>query len=198
MPRNDPIGNVLEYDALGHYRFETGGLIFPAEAAGATLLAFRWTDATRVCVVERIKLQIVQTVGFTAATTMNLQTQVCRAWTVSDSAGAAFTPLGGNGRMRATMGNSLLGDGRIATVAAGLTKGTRTPDTTSLMFFPWLGAASVGVNYASHEWNADAASMHPLVLVQNEGLEVLNGNVAPAAGGAVWGVAIEWAEVNAF
>ena len=200
-------GRPLDHGSLGHYRLGmTTGTIAAALAANAELFQFRWTDATRLCVVQKVILSAGANVAATAAGIVNLDTVVARGWSAAGTGGTAATITGNNQKTRTSMGTTLLGEARCATTAA-LGAGTKTLDSQS------IGNVCVGIGTGaittSHrlqliekvdmmEIDADM-SIHPVVLAQNEGIVIKNGaTIWPAT--MTWGmsVTIVWAEVAAY
>lgn len=200
-------GRPLDHGSLGHYRLAmTSGTIAAALAANGELFQFRWTDATRLCVIQKVLFSAGANVAATAAGIVNIDLTVARSFSVAGTGGTAATLTGNNAKVRTSMGATLLGEARCATTAA-LGAGTKTLDTQA------IGNVCIGIGTgaitASHrlqlvekidllEVDADA-SIHPVVLAQNEGFVVKNGATAwPAA--MTWGFSVQivWAEVTAF
>jgi hypothetical protein len=203
-------GRPIPHGALGHYRIAaTSGTIAAALAAAAQVFYVRWTDATRLMVVTRVKLSFQPLTLFTAATLTDFGFDLFKATSVS--AGGGGTDLGAlvKTRMRTgTMGASLLdtaGLMRISTTAA-LTALT-TLDATAIAqsigdtqrVNPAAATEEQRVNDPTLLFQPDIASgEHPLVLSQNEGLVLRNRTVWPAAGTGVVQVEMSWAEVTAY
>jgi len=198
----------LDYGSLGHYRISMAtGTIGAALAANAELFQFRWTDATRFAVVQKILIGAGANVAATGAALVTLEATIARSWTVAGTGGATATLTANNQKVRTTgMGTTLLGEVRIATTAA-LGAGTKTLDSQG------VGNKTLGIGTGaittSHrldlmektdllEVDADG-SVHPLILAQNEGFVIKNGATAwPAAMTWALGVTVVWAEVTAY
>lgn len=201
----------IDHGALGHYRIQSvTGTLAAALAAGAVVYSFRWGDATRLCVITKIKTRFLPLTPFTAATLTDhtsFDAYIGRSFTAAHTGGTVLTPTGHSAKMRTSMGTSLVADIRIATTAA-LGGGTITVDA-----FPFAQSMRKGnrVNPAAATEEvimptADGMEMefdmgggdHPIVLAQNEGVVIRNRTVWPAAGTGLLTVQIAWAEVTAF
>lgn len=200
-------GRPLDHGALGHYRLSmTTGTIGAALAANGELFQFRWTDATRLAVVQKVLISAGANVAASAAGLVNLDCAIARGFTVAGTGGATATITGNNQKDRTSMGTTLLGEARIATTAA-LGAGTKTLDAQGVgNVFVGIGTGAITVSQRLQlidkidlvEIDADT-SQHPIVLAQNEGIVIKNGATAwPAA--MTWGmsVTIVWAELAAF
>ena len=205
----------IDPGTLGHYRLaSTTGTLAAALAAGTGtaghVFAFRWGDATRLCVITKLKTRFLPLTPFTAATLTDhtsFDAFILRSYSASHTGGTAMTPTGNSAKMRSSMGTSLVTDVRIATTGA-LTSGTHTFDA-----FPFANSIRKGnrVNPAAATEEVVMPSMdgmemdfdmgggdHPLVLAQNEGFVIRNRTVWPAAGTGVLSVMVGWAEVASF
>lgn len=200
-------GRPLDHGSLGHYRLGMStGTIAAALAANGELFQFRWTDATRLCVVQKVLISAGANVAATAAGIVNLDLVIARSWSAAGTGGTAATITGNNQKTRTSMGTTLLGEARCATTAA-LGAGTKTLDSQAVGNV-YLGIGT-GAITASHrlqliekidmvEIDADN-SIHPIVLAQNEGFVIKNGATAfPLS--MTWGmsVTVVWAEVSAY
>lgn len=194
------------WGALGHYRLAaTSGTIAAALAASGQLFTWRWTDATRLCVIQRVKLSFQPLTLFTAATLTDFGFGMFKVTAVS--AGAGGTAITAFPKMRTSMATSLLGatDVRIATTAAltSLTTVDATPLAQSLgdsqRVNPLGGTEEQRVNDPTLLFEPNVGSGHyPLVLGQNEGFIIQNRTVWPAAGTGIVQVEVSWAEVTAY
>lgn len=191
----------IDYGALGHYRVAVNIGLLATQAANGTLFSFRWGDATRLCVVTKIRLGCMQTAAATATIMPNFSVFVARGFSVSDSAGTAVTLTGNNMKKRTSMGTSLVTDIRYSAATAGLTAGTRTLDTQPVLIMPTNQTITTpNPNLYSLEQDYGIGDgNHPLVLAQNEGLIVQGPSVIfGAAGTANLTVEVSWAEVSAY
>ena len=201
-------GRPLDHGSLGHYRLGmTSGTIAAALAANGELFQFRWTDATRLCVVQKVLISAGANVAATAAGLVNLDLVIARSWSAAGTGGTAATITGNNQKNRTTgMGTTLLGEARCASTAA-LGAGTKTLDSQAIgNVFVGVGTGAITTSHRLQlvdkidlmEIDADM-STHPVVLAQNEGLVIKNGaTIWPAA--MTWGfsVTVVWAEVAAY
>lgn len=218
----NPSGNLVESDAtfkalrvtarplevLGQYRISVvTGTIAAALAASAQLFQFKWTDASKLALILRLRARCMPLTPFTAATLTD-HTSV-DAFNVrsfaSGGGGTALTLTGNNAKVRTSMATSLAAI-NVATTAA-LTAAT-TLDTQ-----PFCGSLRKGnrVNPASATEEVVMPSVdgllyepdigsgeYPIVLAQNEGIVIRNRTVWPAAGTAEYLFECDWAEVTAF
>ena len=190
----------LDYGALGHYRVAVTVGLLATQAANGTLFSLRWGDATRLCVVQNIRLQCIQTAAATATIMPSFEVFVARSFSASDTVGTAVTTTGNNMKKRTSMGTSLVTDMRFSAAAAGLTAGTRTLDANALFQMPTNQTITTPnpVVYTAGMDATDGTDM-PVVLAQNEGIIVRGPTVVfGAAGTANLLVDIAWAEVNSF
>lgn len=197
----------LDYGTFGHYRLSMAtGTIGAALAANGELFQFRWTDATRLCVIYKVLISAGANVAATAAGLVELQLFIARAFSAAGTGGATATITGNNQKVRASMGTTLLGEARIATTAA-LGAGTKTLDAQGIgNVFLGIGTGAITVSPTLSLVDKidlleidDGSSYHPVVLAQNEGLIVKNGATAwPASMTWGLGVTIIWAEAAAF
>lgn len=197
----------LDTGSLGHYRLSMAtGTIGAALASGAELFQFRWTDATKLCVIYKVLVSAGANVAASAASINALEMVIARSWSAAGTGGATATLTTTNQRVRTSMGTTLLGEARIATTAA-LGAGTKTLDTQGIgnvLFGIGTGAITTGVNLQLVPKIDlleidDGASFHPVVFAQNEGFVIRNGATAFPAG-LTWGlgVTVIWAEVAAY
>ena len=184
----------------GHYKLAAFSGLTTGMAANATVFAFRWGDATRVCQIERIRVVSAVITGFTAAQEIAIASHVARSWSVSDSGGASITPTTNDAKAKANYPTSLATDVRISSAAA-LTAGTRTLDANPFMVdtgYTLAAAATVQNARLAVEFNANGQQAHPIKLVSNEGI-VIRSPIAQGAVGTVrWGVEVWWTELAAF
>lgn len=190
----------LDYGAFGHYRVAQTVALVVTQAANGTLFSFRWADATRICVINYIRLGFMQTSAATATIFPRFQVFVARSFSTSDSAGTAVTLTGNNLKKRTSMGTTLVTDIRFATVAAGLTAGTRTLDANPIMELAVNSTITTpNPTFYSRELDFTNTGDMPLVLQQNEGFIVRGPTtIFGAAGTADLTVDVSWAEVGSY
>jgi hypothetical protein len=186
-----------DYGAFGMYRAAVTIPLVVTQAANGTLFSFRWGDASRLCAIQDIRLQCIQTAAATATIFPNFEVVQARGFTVSDSAGTAMTLTGNSFKKRTSMGTTLLTDMRASAVAAGLTVGTRTLDAQPVMVLPTQQTITTpNASLYTVDLDLDSGSAHPLVFAQNEGFIVRGPTVVfGAAGTANLIVDVAWAEL---
>lgn len=195
------ISKPQAYGSLGHYQVSTvTGAIAAGMAANGEVFQLRWTDATRLCLIQKIYITGLRSTTAFVAGTIDIKATIARSWTASGTGGTALTLTGDQASLRTSMGTSLVGDARIATTAA-LGAGTKTLDTQDLgMITTHTGAVPAVGNIALPLYEIFECDVtdgeHPVVLAQNEGIVVRA--TVPATG--VWniGVTVKWCEVTAF
>ena len=183
------------------------GAIAAGASANSQLLAFRWSSSTEFAIVQEISCTGMFASTAFAAGAITLKATLARAYTANASGGTALE-FGGdshidNAALRTTMGDSAVGEFRIATTAA-LTAGTQVLEDND--FGQITTHSSGGVGSATPIigsiylptttlFKANfAAGEYPLVLAQNEGFVIR----ATVPGTGVWiaGFTVKWAEVE--
>jgi len=189
-----------DHGAFGQYRLSTTIPLVVTQAANGTLFSFRWGDASRLCVIQDIRLQFMQTAAATATIFPVFSAFVARSFTASDSVGTALTLTGNSFKKRTSMGATLVTDIRKSAVAAGLTAGTRTLDADPMLQLPCTSVITTpAATIFSADLDLDYGTAHPVILAQNEGLIIQGPSIVfGAAGTANLVVDIAWAEVTAF
>lgn len=189
----------------GHYAYGGFTGILPAAlGAGSEIFQFRWTDATRFCVIRKVKISaVVSTTFFAAGVPVQIDLVKATAWTVQGTLGTGITPAALL-KKRTSMASTLVasGDIRIATTAA-LGAGTKTLESLSLSAIAAPGPITASLNgqiippgtilFQNEVGDGD----HPLVLAQNEGF-VIRSVAVPATGTWTAAIEIQWAEVAAY
>lgn len=190
----------LDAGNLGHYRLSTTVALTVSQAANGTLFSFRWGDATRLCSLQFIRLEVQQTAAATATIAPIFEVVQARSFTASDSAGTALTLTGNSFKKRSSMGTTLVTDIRKSAVAAGCTVGTRTLDADPVMVLPSVQTITA-INQTTYNKSLDFTDGHdhPFIFAQNEGFIVRGPTVVfGAAGTANLVVDVGWVEVAAF
>jgi len=182
---------------LGHYRVAKNFANTAAQTG--PLFTWRWGIAATVgyMVPTRISCSGVITTAFTTAQVTDVMATRATAYSVSATAGTAFTPFGNSNKMRANMANSQVTDMRYGAVTAG----TRTLDAAPFAagVLSSGNTALAGVLPQIDLYNAAAyAGAHPLVHTLNEGVEISAATALGAAGVLTYYITVEWAEVVAF
>jgi hypothetical protein len=194
-----------DHGSLGHYSYGGFTGILPAAlAANSEIFQFRWTDATRICLINEVKISAaVSTTFFAAGVPVQIDMVKSTAWSAAGTLGTAISPAALL-KKRTSMGSSLVasGDMRIATTAA-LGAGTKTLETLSLATLAGSGpitASLYGQIFApgSILFRAEAGDgQHPLTLVQNEGFSIRSVAV-PATGTWTAAIQVDWTEVSVY
>lgn len=195
--------------ALGAYQFAgVTGAIAAGAAANSEVFHFRWTDATRLCLVTSVRVTGMRATTAFAVGVIDIKATVARSWTVDGSGGTTLTLTGDNQNLRTSFAAPLMGSAgamRISTTAA-LTAGTKTLDAQDIGFIATHSSGGVGsatpiigsiylptTELLKYDVNSGE---YLLVIAANEGLVVRA--TVPATG--VWnlGIEIKWMEVTAF
>lgn len=195
------------FDGSGGGHFSYGGLtgILPAAlGANSEIFQFRWTDATRFCLIRKVKISAcVSTTFFAAGVPVQIDMVKATAWTVQGTLGTGITPAALL-KKRTSMASTLVasGDMRIATTAA-LGAGTKTLEGVSLSAIVAPGPITASLNGQIIPpgtilfQNEVGDGEHPLVLAQNEGF-VIRSVAVPATGTWTASVEVQWAEVSSY
>jgi hypothetical protein len=166
-------------------------------AAGGALFSLRQLAST-LLVLRRIGVGFICTTAFTTAQRMEFGLVVARAFTASDTGGSAIALTGNNAKMRTSLGTLTSVDCRISTSAA-LGAGTKTLDTVTLaQTAAWIGAIGAGLAPSPNNLLQHDAGDYPLVLAQNEGINIQNLVAMGAVGVGVAYVNGEISEVSAY
>lgn len=189
-----------DHGAFGQYRLSTTIPLVVTQAANGTLFSFRWGDASRLCVIQDIRLQFLQTAAATATIFPVFSVFMARSFTASDSVGTALALTGNSFKKRTSMGTTLVTDIRKSAVAAGLTAGTRTLDADPFLQLTVSSTITTpNASLYSADVDLDSGNAHPFILAQNEGFIVQGPSIVfGAAGTANLVVDVAWAEVTAF
>lgn len=207
------IGNVL-----GHYRAVTFSGAAAVLSATDILASLWWADPTRFFVLERLAMNIEVLTAITIAPVFDAQAFVFRGATGA-SAGTSSTVLSGTApkqKLRSTMGPMLLtqqGELRTIGTTVKLTACTgKTNDSAPFGAAFWGGIEasnatgtavlmSVGA-FCAPGWqdlySVSSPYSHPLVLSQNEGIEIQCITANNTTGTVKYGFVWEWAEVESF
>lgn len=189
----------------GHYQTTvTTGAMAAAARTDDEILQFRWTDTTRLCLIQRVQLTGFRATTAFAAGAIDFKMTRATAWTAAGTGGGTVTLTSPELKLRvSSMGASLVQEIRVATTAA-LGAGTKTLDTGNLGHV--LTHSSAGYDIAApiignellpatDLFRANVADgEHWLVLEDNEGFVVRV--TCPNTG--VWnlGMSIRWCEAQ--
>lgn len=192
----------LDHGTLGAYRKSMlSGTMAGSLAANSEIYQFRWSDATRLCSIHSVYLDgivggaTVFTPGF-----VDIELVPARAFTADGTGGATGTTSGNNGKVRTSMGTSLITTAssiRCATTAA-LGIGTKVLDTDAIGQLALSFGATANVQYAGRValFGEDPGNDHPLILATNEGFMIRA--TVPALGTWQFGVTVDWTELAAY
>lgn len=198
--------------ALGFYSIGIGTGVYVGLAAGAALFSARWGDATRLCLILKVTVSVIQSAAVSSTGgRVDRRLIIARGFTGSDSGGTTIVLTGNNQKMRTSQGTSLFTDMRVASTAA-LSVGTRTLDSQGVgIAATWanLGTSPTALGTAAtptHNriidkydlFNASANFNYPIVLAQNEGIIIDVPTAQPSGSSLSSFVEVVWAEVNAF
>lgn len=198
----------VDHGSLGHYRISVvTGTLAAALAASAQVFQFKWTDASKLAVIYKLRTRFLPLTPFTAATLTDhtsFDAFLARSYS-GGGGGTTLTMTGNNAKTRSSMGTSLATI-NVSTTAAltaattldtqpfaqSIRKGNRVNPAaaTEEVVMPQMD----GLEYVA---NADAGE-HPIVLATNEGVVVRNRTVWPAAGTGILLIECVWAEVAAY
>jgi hypothetical protein len=195
----------LEYTTFGHYSWGAlSGVVPAALAANSEILQFQWTDASRVCVINKITMSAaVTTTFFAAGVPLQFALLKATAWTAVGTGGTR-PAVAAQLKKRTSMGSSLLAANNIGVITtAALGAGTKTLETTPMV--SWLAAGPITASLYGPIISAQTVLFksetgdggHPLALVQNEGF-VVTAVAVPATGTWQCAFTVEWAEVATY
>jgi hypothetical protein len=176
----------------------TGGTV----GSPQIVFSFRWAPATttQLCMVRRVEIGFNDTTAFTSAQTLQWNMIVARSFTASQTGGtsAAFTQTN-TGKQRTSMPNSAFAAGgniQIANTAA-LSGSSFTLDTQYLASIGGPVTATVGSSIPMTPIFQHTPGDYPLILANNEGFVINNGQTMGAAGVGNLIVNVEWMELAA-
>ena len=195
------VSRPTDSTGFGHYTYGGFTGILPAAlGANSEIFQFRWSDATRVCIINEIKISAcVTTTFFAAGVPVQIDLVKSTGWTVAGTLGTAISPAALL-KKRTSMSSSLMasGDARIATTAA-LGVGTKTLETLALATLLAPGPITASLNGqiiapGTILFRGEISDgQHPLVLAQNEGFSIRSVAV-PATGTWQAAISVDWTE----
>lgn len=125
----------------GNYSFSSAtGAVVATGAANALIWACRWTDANRVAIIERLRVNACVTGTITTAVPYDLAAYFVRSFTVAPSTGAVVATLTGSRRS-------------TAHDEAMLMAGIYTLDTAAI----GMTSTLTSIRSASYKWTASVA-----------------------------------------
>lgn len=193
--------SIRQPEADGFYVSSTRSGLLAGAAAGSVVWAARWTHATKIGVVDFLRIRAIPTTPFTAAQIWGFEAVVGRGYSASHVGGTQFLPSGdGTNAWKRKTGypTSNMAEIRMATTAA-FTGGTVTPDTAAFTSdFAWELVAGATVPrskiYCEKDYGDGAAA--PNYLVTNEGILVRPIATLGAGGVIQLSVDFAWHEVD--
>jgi len=189
----------IDHGSFGSYRMsQLSGTMAAGLTANSEIFQFRWSDATRLCVVTSVVFDGLSgsSTAFTAGFG-KVDMVAARSWTADGSGGTAATITGNNQKLRSNMGTTLLGAARIASTAA-LTAGTKTLDSQPLGQYSMAIGTGTSIQWVPQFdlFHIDPGGECPLILAQNEGFVVRA--TVPATGTWQFGVTVCWTELASY
>lgn len=167
-------------------------------AADAVIAALRWTHASKICLLTRLRVEAYTLTAPTVAQQFGVDAVVGRSYSASHTGGTAVSFSGNNLKKRTSYASSQMGDIRMATTAA-LGGGTVTADANAVgatSRWELVGAATVQHIPLALDLDWREIVGHPLILVQNEGIlirnTILTANTMTYTATVSW----EWLEVD--
>lgn len=195
----------MDHGALGSYSVSLqSGVIAAALAGNSEIFQFRWSDATRLCSINEVKITAaVSTTFFAAGVPMQIDLVKATAWSAAGSGGTRATPAALL-KKRTSMGSTLVAASDIGISSTGaLTAGTKTLETVAMAGLVAACPITASLNgtiippgtiiFRAEQGDAQ----HPLVLAQNEGF-VVRSIAVPATGTWTVQVQVDWTELDVF
>lgn len=199
-----PLSPILE--AYGHYRISARTGALAAGAATRNIFYARWTHATKLAILQELRIDGIYATTAFAAGAIAIDALVARAFTAENGApgGTALTLTTNNAKMRTLMPTTAMGVIRLSTTAS-LAAPTWTRDAHpvgQIVTHSSAGFSSatpiIGSIYLPNNilYQAKPNDEYPLVLAENEGISI--DVTVPATGVWVAGVTMRWAEVAVY
>lgn len=198
-----------DYGALGIYAVGgTSGLMATPLGTNSTIFSFRWAPATagRLCLIHKVLFSAGCDVTAFAIGLAHFHLRRVVGFSVADSGGTSLVPSGSMNKLRTTgMGTTQVADIRISSTA-GLTAGTRTLiGAQTTQFLPLASAmgatqATIGRPLIPPTYLVNRRpGEFPLILGDNQGLILMNGNnTFPATGTWRFSVSVVWQEALSY
>lgn len=196
----DPLHKAVRFslrppESLGWNSIGAQSGLITGLAANGAVFSFRNLGVNPI-LIKRVGVGYLCSTVFTTAQKVDFGLFVARAFSGSDTGGNQIAITGSNTKHRTSLATPNNVDMRIA-AAAVLTAGTKTLDTNPLgIVGAWVPGAGTIINFAQDNLLNHAAGDHPIVLTQNEGINILNLTAMGAAGVGSFYVNLEFAEVT--
>lgn len=186
-------------EADGFYFHSSRSGALAGAAAASVVWAFRWAHATKLCIIDLLRVRAMPTTPFTAAQEWGFDAVIGRTYSASHTGGTQYLPSQAGGfKKRASYPTSNITEIRMATTAA-LGGGTVTADASEFISdLAWELVAAATVARSRVAWEKDYTDGvdSPIILVQNEGI-LVRPIITLGAGGVVrLVVEIAWHEVD--
>jgi hypothetical protein len=188
----------LDYGAGGIYRNTAySGIIAGTLPAASTIYAFNWAEPAMVAVLDKIRMAAwSNTTAFTSNGPCKFETFFARKVTALNTGGTTLNLAGDQAQLRTSMNASAA----IIQIAGtgGLNIGARTRDT-----YPLESQVADAPLNPSARFNPcplvlfeTLLSEHPIVLAQNEGIEIVAS--VPPIGNWTFAITASWAEMQIY
>lgn len=195
-----------DHNSLGCYSWgQLGGIIPAALAANSEIVQFRWSDATRIALIRKIRISAsVTTTFFAAGVPVQLDLVKATGWTAVGTGGTRPAVAALLKKRTGGMGNSLLAANNIGIITtAALGAGTKTLEGVPLAAIVAAGPITASLNGTiippgTIMFEAEVGDgEYPLILGQDEGF-VIRSVAVPATG--TWQIAIQvdWCELSTY
>jgi len=184
---------------LGSYQFAGQTAGYTGLTAGAILISFRWTDATKICAITRINVRVNTTTAAAAAGMIDRDVVIVRSFTAGDTGGTSITLTGNNNKMRTSNATTVVGSIMLLSSGA-LTAGTGTADANAIGLMGKQGGATepVGLTLPPEDLFAyNVGKNLPIILAQNEGFRVRIPTAMPTSIVQRTLINVEWMELAA-
>lgn len=183
--------------SLGSYiAVSTSGSLGAGAQTNAEVYQFRWSDATRLCVLESITVNFLATTAYAAGLLHITATQARSFTAVGSGTGSSALTLSTNntGKRKTTFSSSLVADTSIVVYGtAALSAGTKTFDNAP---FAAIATNTTATNIFTNQvlYQRNFQGEYPIVFAQNEGFALRL--TCPATGVGVLYVTTQWSEVT--
>lgn len=192
-----PLDHVIGGRTLGHYYVGGGtGSLAGAIASNSTLAWIRWADATSYFVLIRLAVTIVSPA---------VSSPVFTSWSLSHISGTTAAAAGAGStvltpsRARQNMSPSLLtASGEIRVAGTGGLSINGIGDTSFMSAGGYFNANANAATSLLELYQWRGLGQHPVVLGQNEALQIQTPSGWAASNTQIWFFVFEWAEVAAF
>jgi hypothetical protein len=184
--------DCLSYVSVGA---QTG--LITGLAANSAIFSLRNLSANPIA-IRSLGVGFALTTAFTTAQLVSFGLTFARGMTTSDTGGTAIAFTSNNAKARTSLGTLTSVDCRVA-AAAALGAGTKVLDANTLgQTGGWAPAVGTIIAPARNNLFQHDPGDHPIILAQNEGVNILNLTALGAAGVGVAFINMEIAEMATF